>query len=319
MVEQDRTTWGYPRMLPYAVLAAVGLLGAVQAFAVAVLPPTDDLDRTVYAVMGVLALALSVVLITIGPRIGRPILIGVTLLATAMVSVLAWVSGTPEGQLLLGFSLLMLGVYSAYFLSIRVVIVQLSCGVVLYGAALWANPQLVRPWYGIAVLVIDVAVTLVVASLVGRLRVQALHDPLTGAFNRRGLEDSATLAHDLDVRGHHVTTIVEIDLDGFKQYNDTHGHVAGDARLADAVRAWRGVLRRTDILARTGGDEFVLILPATGRTEAHALVARMREASEVPWTAGLAEWRQGEALPEALRHADDELYRGKSDRNRAAT
>ncbi len=190
---------------------------------------------------------------------------------------------------------------------------------ILYGTVLVLNPQLVRLWYGIAVLVIDVAVTLVVASLVGRLRAEALHDPLTGAYNRRGLEEGATLAHDMDSRTHHATTIVEIDLDGFKQYNDAHGHAAGDALLADLVLAWRGVLRRTDILARTGGDEFVVILPATGRLEAEALVARMRAAADVPWTAGLTEWQQGEPLPEALRHADEAMYRGKPHRDRAET
>ena len=241
------------------------------------------------------------------------------LIATLMVTAVAAVSVTSDGQLLAGFSLLMLGVYSAYFLSRRVVYVQLAVAVVLYGAVLVLNPQLVRLWYGIAVLVIDVAVTLVVASLVTPAAAEALRDPLTGAYNRRGLEEGATLAHDMDSRTHHATTIVEIDLDGFKQYNDAHGHAAGDALLADLVLAWHGVLRRTDILARTGGDEFVVILPATGRIEAEALVARMKAAADVPWTAGLTEWQQGEPLPEALRHADEAMYRGKPHRDRAET
>lgn len=319
MVEQERTTWGYPRLRPYAILAAVGLLGAVQSFGVAVQPPFPDTNRTVYVIVGLVASALALGLVTIGPRIGPSILTAVVLISTLLVTAVASVSRTSEGQLLAGFSLLMLGVYSAYFLSRRVVYLQLAMAVVLYGAVLVFNPQLVRLWYGLAVLLIDVGVTLVVANLVRHLRAQALHDPLTGAYNRRGLESGANLAHDMDSRTHHATTVVEIDLDGFKQYNDAHGHAAGDELLAGVVQAWRGVLRRTDILARTGGDEFVLILPATALTEAEALVARMRTVTDVPWTAGMVEWQQGEPLPEALRHADEAMYRSKPRRNRAET
>ena len=316
-MDQERTTWGYPRLRPYVILAAVAVLGALQSFGVALQPPVANTNRTVYVIVGLVALTLAVVLVTVGPRIGPSILTAVVVIATLMVIAVASVSRTSDGQLLAGFSLLMLGVYSAYFLSRRVVYAQLAVAVVLYGAVLLLNPQLVRLWYGVAVVLIDVAVTLVVANLVRHLRTQALHDPLTGAYNRRGLEDGATLAHDMDARSHHATTIVEIDLDGFKQYNDTHGHAAGDALLAGVVEAWRGVLRRTDILARTGGDEFVLILPSTERGEAEALVARMRAVTDVPWTAGMAQWQQGEPLPEALRHADEAMYRDKPHRNRA--
>ncbi|MFN8126990.1 MAG: GGDEF domain-containing protein [Candidatus Nanopelagicales bacterium] len=96
-----------------------------------------------------------------------------------------------------------------------------------------------------------------------------MQDPLTGALNRRGLQHSADLVHDLEIRRHLATSIVEIDLDGFKRFNDTNGHHAGDDLLAALVEDWSSVLRGTDILARTGGDEFVLVLPATSHAEAH--------------------------------------------------
>jgi diguanylate cyclase (GGDEF)-like protein len=300
------------------ILAAVAILGALQSLAVAIQPPIPETNRTVYLVVAAVATLMALGLVTIGPRIGPSVLTAMVVIATIMVTAVAAVSRTSDGQLLAGFSLLMLGVYSAYFLPRRVVYIQLCMAVVLYGAVLVLNPQLVRLWYGIAVLLIDVAVTLVVANLVGHLRTEALHDPLTGAYNRRGLEGGASLVHDMDSRTHHATTVVEIDLDGFKKYNDVHGHEAGDALLAGVVQAWRGVLRRTDILARTGGDEFVLILPATGLVEAEALVDRMRSVTDVPWTAGLAEWQQGEPLPEALRHADEEMYRSKPRRGTSA-
>ena len=71
------------------------------------------------------------------------------------------------------------------------------------------------------------------------------------------------------------------------------------------------MLRRTDILARTGGDEFVVILPATSLAEAEVLVDWMRLAHDFPWSAGIAAWQPGEPLPSALRHADEAMYRVK--------
>lgn len=105
--------------------------------------------------------------------------------------------------------------------------------------------------------------------------------------------------------------MVEIDLDGFKAYNDSNGHEAGDRLLESVARDWSGVLRRTDVLARTGGDEFVLVLPATTRPEAEVLMSRLRRANDVAWSAGIVEWLPGEPLPAALQHADEEMYRHK--------
>ena len=181
----------------------------------------------------------------------------------------------------------------------------------LYLSTLLVNQQLEFLWHGVVVAVLTIGITLVVASLASHLRRLALHDPLTGALNRQALADGAERAHLLDERGHVPTTVVEIDLDGFKEYNDEHGHAAGDDLLAGIVRDWSGVLRRTDLLARTGGDEFVLILPATDELEADALLARMREANPARWSAGATLWHHGEPLPEALRHADEAMYRHK--------
>ena len=63
---------------------------------------------------------------------------------------------------------------------------------------------------------------------------------------------------------------------------DAHGHLAGDALLVALVDDWQSLLRRTDILSRTGGDEFVLVLPGTTRVDAEALVARLRAANPAP-------------------------------------
>ena len=68
-----------------------------------------------------------------------------------------------------------------------------------------------------------------------------------------------------------------IDLDRFKDYNDRHGHQAGDRLLREAASSWRAVLRETDLLARYGGEEFAVAFPGCEREHAQQLVERLRD------------------------------------------
>ncbi len=149
------------------------------------------------------------------------------------------------------------------------------------------------------------------ARLIARLRRQASVDELTGLANRAWFYDAAGRAIAFAARYRAPLTLVLLDLDDFKLVNDSQGHLAGDALLAELARVWQGQLRDSDLLARLGGDEFALLLPGTTTTETDELLERLRRAHQAPWSAGVAGWSAGCQLDDLLRQADRRLYQVK--------
>jgi diguanylate cyclase (GGDEF)-like protein len=107
------------------------------------------------------------------------------------------------------------------------------------------------------------------------LEYQALHDPLTGLPNRRRFDHWLAQKLSLASQEDHGVALLLLDLDGFKEVNDTMGHQAGDALLRVVADRLRGSVRACDLVARLGGDEFALALPAVSRVEAEAAARRV--------------------------------------------
>lgn len=108
----------------------------------------------------------------------------------------------------------------------------------------------------------------------------ANQDPLTGLFNRRGLEVEGRKAIEEGNGLPGKTMVVMVDCDRFKQVNDDHGHTAGDEALRFLAQTLRDHTRGSDVLARLGGDEFILVLPNTDESEAHSIMRRVERAFE---------------------------------------
>jgi diguanylate cyclase (GGDEF)-like protein len=151
------------------------------------------------------------------------------------------------------------------------------------------------------------------ADLMSRLENLARTDSLTGLANRRALEESLVGELARAERSGQPLSVVMLDIDHFKSYNDQHGHQAGDGLLRDLAKAWGRELRPSDLLARFGGEEFLAVLPATDRSAARKVADRMRQATPTATTssAGVATWETHETMVDLVARADAALYQAK--------
>lgn len=151
-------------------------------------------------------------------------------------------------------------------------------------------------------------------------------DRLTGAWNRWRFEEAAAMEISLARRRKGSVSLLMFDLDHFKRVNDIHGHAMGDAMLAETVRIVREQLRASDALVRWGGEEFIVLAPATRLEGAMGLAEKIRLAmasrdfpkvGQITVSIGVAEFTVGMDLESWIHCADDALYQAKSEgRNR---
>jgi diguanylate cyclase (GGDEF)-like protein len=159
-----------------------------------------------------------------------------------------------------------------------------------------------------------------------RLAELATTDELTGVKNRRRFREDLDLLFAQAARQASPLSLIMLDIDHFKQFNDAFGHPAGDRILREVGSTLKSILRNHDVVARYGGEEFVVLLPGTDIDEAMDVAERLRSAlAEHPWTdrsvtASLGVATSDPDTPDAatlVDHADRALYRSKqSGRNR---
>jgi diguanylate cyclase (GGDEF)-like protein len=170
-------------------------------------------------------------------------------------------------------------------------------------------------WNLVLMLLIGCCITagVVVHLLVRRLHQLATTDKLTGTYNRHTWD--AMLSHKLAfIRRHPLPlSMMIIDLDQFKKINDSQGHQEGDRILQFTAQCIHDVLRSTDISARWGGDEFILLLHGCTLKQAHRTEKRLQQALQktISFTAGIAEFKTGDSAESFLARADKQLLEKK--------
>jgi diguanylate cyclase (GGDEF)-like protein len=150
---------------------------------------------------------------------------------------------------------------------------------------------------------------------------QATTDGLTGLSNRHLLREQLRLLQSLATRHGQPYSVIAFDVDGLKQVNDTFGHEMGDLALRSFANIVRKTIRTSDIGVRTGGDEFLILIPLGGLEQARILAERLRDAlaaqgraephTAVTVSAGVAAWRTGRSAEQVLEAADEMLYAAK--------
>jgi len=157
-----------------------------------------------------------------------------------------------------------------------------------------------------------------------RINHLAAHDDLTGLLNRRRMSEVVQAERERCVRSRRPLVLALLDLDFFKLVNDRYGHAAGDAVLCAFAGRVLDNLRSTDVLARWGGEEFLLLLPETSLDGALVLLERVRREvaelcvetanGEIRLTVsiGVAAGRVQDTMEQVLEHADEALYQAKA-------
>ena len=177
-------------------------------------------------------------------------------------------------------------------------------------------------WWALWVMLMSAAamVGVLVSVLVEQVRSMARADMLTGLANRRAWEESLPREVARAARAARPLSVAVIDLDYFKEVNDSGGHHAGDQTLRAVAAAWSSQVRDADLLARYGGDEFALVMPDCDTDQAQVIVERLRETTPhgTSFSAGIATWNGDETITELVRRADEALYAAK-DSGRART
>ncbi|EOB4971348.1 diguanylate cyclase [Vibrio fluvialis] len=164
----------------------------------------------------------------------------------------------------------------------------------------------------------------IVSNTIEQLHSDSLTDPMTGLLNRRGLEKAIeNFSHEQI-----PFSVLSLDIDYFKNVNDTYGHDAGDELLKDVSKLMKAQAREHDVLCRAGGEEFMIFLPKTGTEKAFQAAERIRKSIEnysfekvgnITISIGISFWngQQQKQIDDAIKQSDQALYRAKDNgRNR---
>ncbi|MGY1858069.1 putative bifunctional diguanylate cyclase/phosphodiesterase [Modestobacter sp. SYSU DS0290] len=298
-----------PRMMARILATfyiAAGIAGLFAVFG----PDAGQQSRWVILTVALVALACGAVSFRWAGRWPRHVFHWPVASAAALVAFAVTVSPDAATAMAAASIMAFIAVDACFFFSLPLAWLHLAFGLGAVTAALLAQGD-VPTSIALALDAIIVALGTVVRGLVIRAS-SASRDPLTGLANRRGFDDALQeLLGAADRRGEPLSAAL-LDLDHFKQINDTAGHEAGDRVLCEVADVWRRELPPSAVLARHGGDEFALLLPGLTGPAALAEVERLTALlPDVSVSCGVAQHIPGETKAQLMRRADAALYAAK--------
>jgi len=284
---------GPDRMEPPIRERVMGLMllagGALAGLTVA-LPPAASGSEAVVLGVGAVAIAVGMALMLARPPVPEPVLGAVVAFSTLLISVASAEGGgaergTADNEMLY----LWVCLVSFYFFALPHALFQLALVGAAYATVLSTGDLAFDD--GASRWLVTMVSLLIAGLVISQLRKtlqrthrelfeSARHDSLTGLLNRRALEERAEIEFARARREDSMMGMVVIDIDGFKQLNDTAGHPAGDAALRTVGRTLIAATRETDAVARLGGDEFALLLAGATPEGARRAAERVRSAVE---------------------------------------
>lgn len=281
--------------------------------------------QTFSVLPGIAALVFVALLVLWGERLPLVVLGALGPLGVAMIaSALATTNGVGDGAVLYMWPVL----WESYFFGRRGTLLVIgSVGLAHLGALLAMPPGgHIDRWIDVmsAVSVVGFVVELLArrnARLLQRISAEARVDELTQLLNRRGFDEGAARELARAAREHTWIAVAALDLDHFKQVNDEFGHEVGDRVLVQLADCLRESMRATDLVARMGGEEFVVLLPGANLDQACEFTQRVRTAlrarrghglPHVTISAGAAAAAAPESIELLVKRADMALYVAKS-------
>ncbi len=291
------------------------LLGSSVRIAVPMLNGTVDASREyVRIALLVFALASLVALLILAARTPGWLLQIQVLVGVLGLCLLTYNAPSLLGLALIAWGFMAFACYSACWFSWRFTLFEVAFTSLAYLVTLILLDMFAEllPLYAVVVASTS-TFGLVLCLLMRRMTELIMVDPLTGLINRKGLQ----VILDAQQGGAQSMTprsLVVIDLDAFKSINDQRGHQAGDAVLRDFSDGLRNMMRPDDIAVRSGGDEFLLILPRTDIPGAEGLMRRLKSRIPIAHSFGVAEWNVGSAFDAAVAEADRLMYSQKTRR-----
>ena len=308
--ERDgRRRW---RVTDVSAMVALDLVTAALCGYGVLRPPSPETPVVMNACFVAIALVLAAAVWT-GTERQRRLLIPVNVVVHVLgTSVAVTQAATGEGAVSAAVSYVLLTLYVASFLPRALLRPHTVLVVVASGVSMYVSDAITAPlptWLPVVTAVVVSGALF--SSHVEEMRRLSVTDPLTGALNWAGMAQAMAREQAETARTGTQSSVVVIDLDGFKTVNDQRGHAAGDDLLVDLVRSWRTSLRPRDTIARRGGDEFVLLMPATSEAETDRAIERLRSGSPITWSFGIARLDAGGDPEAALRLADARMYECK--------